>query len=124
MKTRTLAAAAALMLFAAPAYAFYCPKTVKAIDAALAKATLSAAQTAQVKKSRGGGKRARLHDRLPIEMERIRGPIRPLTNINTAGRVYSPGAGPTASRRTPHGPDRLSRSPRAMNAAWGAFTMN
>ncbi len=55
MKTRTLAAAAALMLFAAPAYAFYCPKTVKAIDAALAKATLSASQTAQVKKSRDQG---------------------------------------------------------------------
>ena len=52
MFTRTVAVAAALMLFAAPAYAFYCPKTVKALDGALAKASLSADQAAKVKSLR------------------------------------------------------------------------
>ncbi len=49
MITRTLAVAAALMLFAAPANAFYCPVQAKAINAALPKAALSAAQKAEAK---------------------------------------------------------------------------
>ncbi len=55
MITRTIAVAAALMLFAAPANAFYCPKTGKAIDNALAKAGLSADQKAEVAKLRDQG---------------------------------------------------------------------
>ncbi|MCH7929133.1 MAG: hypothetical protein IIA01_01365 [Proteobacteria bacterium] len=53
--TRTIAVAAALMLFAAPANAFYCPKQGKAIDAALASASLSADQKAEVTKLRDQG---------------------------------------------------------------------
>ncbi len=55
MITRTIAVAAALMLFAAPANAFYCPTMVKAIDAALAKVTLDAATKAEVMKLRDQG---------------------------------------------------------------------
>ncbi len=61
MFTRTIAVAAALMLFAAPANAFYCPKTGKAIDHALSKnwkaygPRLSGAQIAEVKKLRDQG---------------------------------------------------------------------
>ena len=55
MITRTIAVAAALMLFAAPANAFYCPKQGKAIDAALASASLSADQKAEVTKLRDQG---------------------------------------------------------------------
>ena len=39
---RTLLAAAIVALVATPASAFYCPKNVKAIDAALAKQEMSA----------------------------------------------------------------------------------
>ena len=55
MITRTIAAAAALMLFAAPAFAFYCPNQGKAIDHALSTAGLSADQKAEVKKLRDAG---------------------------------------------------------------------
>ncbi len=49
MITRTIAVAAALMLFAAPANAFYCPKQAKAIGAALASSSLSADKKAEAK---------------------------------------------------------------------------
>ena len=61
MITRTIAVAAALMLFAAPASAFYCPKTGKAIDNALANVwkangpQLSGGQKAAVEKLRDEG---------------------------------------------------------------------
>lgn len=54
MKTRILFLA--LSLAAAPAFAFHCPKDMKAIDDALAKKpSLSAAQTEEVKKHRADG---------------------------------------------------------------------
>ena len=58
MFTRTIAVAAALMLFAAPANAFYCPKTGKAITHAVSNnwkaggPRLSGGQIAEVKKLR------------------------------------------------------------------------
>ncbi|MEE8245676.1 MAG: hypothetical protein V3S87_00290 [Alphaproteobacteria bacterium] len=52
---RSLIVAAVWVAFSAPAYAFYCPKTAKAIDAALPKASLSADQSAQVKQLRDKG---------------------------------------------------------------------
>ena len=61
MFTRTIAVAAALMLFAVPANAFYCPKTGKAIDNAIANnwkaggPRLSGGQIAEVKKLRDQG---------------------------------------------------------------------
>lgn len=56
MKTRLLILAAALALFAAPAFAFHCPMDMAQIDAALAKGpTLSAEQMAEVKKLRAQG---------------------------------------------------------------------
>ncbi len=44
----TMIAGAALMLAATPALAFHCPKDAKAIDAGLAKSSMSAAQKAQI----------------------------------------------------------------------------
>ena len=55
MIARSLLAAAVIVAFATPASAFYCPKQGKAIDAALAKVSLSAAQTAEVKTLRDQG---------------------------------------------------------------------
>ena len=52
---RSLLVAAVLVAFSAPAYAFYCPKTVKALDAALPKASLSADQSSKVKQLRDQG---------------------------------------------------------------------
>ncbi len=52
---RSLIVAAVLVAFSAPAYAFYCPKTVKALDAALPKASLSADQSAKVTQLRDSG---------------------------------------------------------------------
>ena len=59
MIKRSLAAAAVLALFATPALAGHCPKDVKAIDAALSKASLSSTQMSEVKKQRDEG--AALH---------------------------------------------------------------
>lgn len=56
MKVRTIVAAVTLALVSSPAFAFSCPKHMKAIDEALAKnPTLSAAQMADVKKYRAEG---------------------------------------------------------------------
>jgi hypothetical protein len=56
MKTRLLILAAALALFAAPAFAMHCPMDMAEIDAALAKnPTLMADQLAEVKKLRADG---------------------------------------------------------------------
>ena len=55
MFARTIAVAAAFMLFALPANAFYCPNQGKAIDHALSTASLSADQKAEVKKLRDQG---------------------------------------------------------------------
>ncbi len=45
----------ALTCASVPALAFHCPADMKAIDAALSKAKLSAAQLAEVKKQRADG---------------------------------------------------------------------
>ena len=55
MKLPALAAAAVMLAYAAPALAYHCPADVKAIDAALAKMTLSAAQMSEVKQLRDRG---------------------------------------------------------------------
>jgi len=55
MIARSLFVAAILMALSAPASAYYCPKQGKAIDAAIAKGNLSAAQTADVKRLRDQG---------------------------------------------------------------------
>lgn len=55
MKIHGIIVAAALALASAPALAFQCPKEMKAIDAALAKAKLTDAQMAEVKKYREEG---------------------------------------------------------------------
>jgi len=49
---------AALALASASALAFHCPKDMKAIDAALPNAKLSAAQMQEVKKLRADGEAA------------------------------------------------------------------
>ncbi len=55
MIVRSLFVAAILVALSAPASAYYCPKQAKAIDAALAKGNLSAAQAADVKRLRDEG---------------------------------------------------------------------
>ena len=48
---------AALAVFAAPAFANSCPKEMKAIDAALPNAKISAAQKSEVQKLRADGEK-------------------------------------------------------------------
>ena len=55
MITRSLIAAAMLVAFSAPALAFHCPADVKAIDIALPKSGLTAAQKTEVMKLRDEG---------------------------------------------------------------------
>ena len=55
MSARSLIAAALLVAFSAPALAFHCPADVKAIDNALPKSNLTAAQKAEVTKLRDDG---------------------------------------------------------------------
>lgn len=55
MNIRMILIAAGLALASGSAFAFHCPKDMKAIDAALPKAKLSAAQMAEVKKYRAEG---------------------------------------------------------------------
>lgn len=55
MKFRTILVASLFALTSTSAFAFSCPKNIKAIDAALPKATLSDAQKADVKKYRDEG---------------------------------------------------------------------
>lgn len=55
MKIRSMIVAAGLALASSTAFAFQCPGDMKAIDAALPKAKLSDAQTAEVKKYRAEG---------------------------------------------------------------------
>jgi hypothetical protein len=55
MKLHTLLAATILALASGVAFASSCPKHMKAIDAALPKAKLSAAQMSEVKKLRAEG---------------------------------------------------------------------
>ena len=50
MKIRNIAIAVGLALASSTAFAFHCPKDMLAIDAALPKATLSAAQMTEAKK--------------------------------------------------------------------------
>jgi len=52
---KRLALLAALAIFAAPAFASSCPRHMKAIDAALPNAKLSASQMSEVKKLRADG---------------------------------------------------------------------
>ena len=55
MIARSLIAAAILVVFSAPALAFHCPADVKAIDNALPKSSLTAAQKSEVMKLRDEG---------------------------------------------------------------------
>jgi Skp family chaperone for outer membrane proteins len=55
MKFRSIVAAVTLALVSSTAFAFSCPKHMKAIDAALPTAKLSDAQMADVKKYRADG---------------------------------------------------------------------
>ncbi len=55
--TKRLVLAAILVVFSTPVFAFYCPLNVKAIDANVAKANLSAAERAEIKASRDEGER-------------------------------------------------------------------
>lgn len=55
MKIRTLVVAVSLALASTVAFASSCPKHMKAIDAALPKAKLSADKMAEVKKLRADG---------------------------------------------------------------------
>jgi hypothetical protein len=55
MKLRTLVVASSLALVSSVAFAHNCPNEMKAIDAALPKAKLSAAQMTEVKKLRAQG---------------------------------------------------------------------
>ncbi len=55
MITRSLIAAAILVAFSVPALAFHCPADVKAIDNALPKSSLTAAQKTEVMKLRDEG---------------------------------------------------------------------
>lgn len=55
MKIHSIALATILALVSSTAFAFSCPKEMKAIDAALPKAKLSAAQMSEVKKLRAEG---------------------------------------------------------------------
>lgn len=55
MKIRSILIAASLALASSTAFAFSCPKEMKAIDAALPKAKLSEAQMSEVKKLRAEG---------------------------------------------------------------------
>ena len=58
MKLHPLILAAGLSLLATSAFAFSCPKEMKAIDDALPKAKLTAEQMAEVKKYRAEGEAA------------------------------------------------------------------
>lgn len=55
MKLRSLIVAATLAVASTSAFAFSCPKEMKAIDAALPNAKLSATQMEEVKKYRAEG---------------------------------------------------------------------
>ena len=55
MKIQSIIVAAGLALASSTAFAFHCPADMKAIDAALPKATLTDAQMAEVKKYRADG---------------------------------------------------------------------
>ncbi len=57
MMKHVLATATMVVLFSAPALAGHCPKDVKAIDAALSKASLSSSQMSQVKSLRDSGEK-------------------------------------------------------------------
>jgi hypothetical protein len=54
---KRIALLAALAVFAAPAFANSCPKEMRAIDAALPSAKLSAAQKSEVQKLRADGEK-------------------------------------------------------------------
>jgi hypothetical protein len=55
MKIRNIVMAASLALISSTAFAFHCPKDMKAIDDALPKAKLTAEQKAEVMKYRSEG---------------------------------------------------------------------
>ena len=57
MKLRTLVVALAVAIASGTAFASSCPRHMKAIDAALPKAKLSAKEMAEVKKLRADGER-------------------------------------------------------------------
>jgi hypothetical protein len=57
MKLSSVLLAASLAFASSAAFAFHCPKDMKAIDAALPNAKISSAQMAEVKKYRAEGER-------------------------------------------------------------------
>ena len=57
MKITTMVVAAALAVASGGALAFHCPADMKAIDAAMPKAKLTDAQSAEVKKLRAEGEK-------------------------------------------------------------------
>lgn len=57
MTKHSLLAAAIFVAFSTPAFAFYCPLNVEAIDANMVGANLSAAESAEVKAFRDEGER-------------------------------------------------------------------
>ena len=57
MKLRSIVIAVSLALASSTAFAFSCPKEMKAIDAALPGAKLSAAQMTEVKNLRASGEK-------------------------------------------------------------------
>jgi hypothetical protein len=73
---KRFALAAALAIFALPAFATSCPKHMRAIDAALPNAKLSASQMSEVKKLRADGEalhKAGKHDESEAALKKAEG---------------------------------------------------
>jgi hypothetical protein len=73
---KRFAVAAALAIFALPAFANSCPKHMRAIDAALPSAKLNASQMAEVKKLRADGEalhKAGKHDESEAALKKAEG---------------------------------------------------
>ena len=73
---RALIAAAVVVAVASPAAAFYCPKNVKAIDAALSKARLNADQKAKVQGLRDRGNAQHKAGNHRAAVKRLAGAVR------------------------------------------------
>ncbi|HUF80450.1 MAG TPA: hypothetical protein VMN03_04875 [Burkholderiales bacterium] len=71
MKIRTIVVALTLALASSVAFASSCPKHMKAIDSALPKAKLSAAQMAEVKKLRAEGEQLHKNKKHAESMEAL-----------------------------------------------------
>jgi hypothetical protein len=71
MKIRSIVVAVSLALASSAAFAGSCPKEMKAIDAALPNAKLSAAQMTEVKKLRADGEQLHKDKKHPESMEAL-----------------------------------------------------